>query len=77
MSNSITDPHLIGFIKWCCAERERTAGQIVDFESGRLSIGFRPVTGEYVDMTLDHVTHLKEVIENMDGLIARYETPAA
>jgi hypothetical protein len=56
------------FLEWCRAERARSQESLAMMEAGNLRLH-----QNHVDISADHMDHLRQVIAEMDELIPQVE----
>jgi hypothetical protein len=64
---------LLEIVEWCRQERQRASKQIVSLEAGRARLAEDRGHG-WVDITAVTIARLKLHLEELDGMLDRYES---
>jgi hypothetical protein len=62
-------------VLWCGDKRDALAKELVQYQSGALSIGIRKAGEPVTQGTLTHIIYLQRTIEQLGRVIAAYSPP--
>jgi len=60
-------------LKWCREQRSASAEMLEDLTSGKMKLGEKHGSSDWIDTTNDWITRLRGEIAQLDRLIVAYE----